>query len=232
MTTRMRGVALRLHGPLQAWGGPVAGDTRPTLSFPTRSGVLGLIAACFGIRRGDQTRLLALAEGTRVHVRVDVPGSPVVDDQTIQGHPGASPTRQTIQSKRTYLCNASFTAVVVPGPRVKLEDIAGAVSRPVFSPFLGRRACVPTSPLLLASLVEGLEPLSLFDSLPRGPIELLHALEDGRSELSELDFFLDDTPHPDAIRHFPVRDDLVGPLPRHWRERMTFHLRRPLTRSN
>ena len=85
-----------------------------------------------------------------MHVRVDAPGTPLVDDQTIQGNPNASPTRQTIQSKRTYLCDASFVAVVVPGPHGSLQAIAEALVRPVFAPFLGRRACVPSSPLLLA----------------------------------------------------------------------------------
>lgn len=225
MTTRHHGVALRLHGPLQAWGGPVIGDSRPTLTFPTRSGVLGLVAACLGIRRDEQERLLALAEGARVHVRVDVPGTLLVDDQTIQGHPGASTTRQTIQSKRTYLCDASFVAVVVPGMKVQAEQIAHAVRQPVFSPFLGRRSCVPSSPLLLAARVEAADPISLFDQLDRGPEELL-----ARTAVvsPELDFFLDDSPHPEAIRQFPVRDDLAGPLARQWRERMTFHVRRPV----
>lgn len=108
MSAELVGVALRLHGPMQAWGGPVVGDGRPTLPFPTRSGVLGIVAACMGILRHENDRLLALAEGTRVHIRVDAPGNPLVDDQTIQGHPEASATRQTIQSKRTYLCDASF----------------------------------------------------------------------------------------------------------------------------
>jgi CRISPR system Cascade subunit CasD len=149
------GVALRLHGPMQAWGGPVIGDSRPTLPFPTRSGVLGLVAACMGILRSENDRLLALAEGTRVHVRVDASGTPLVDDQTIQDNPNASITRQTIQSKRTYLCDASFAAVVVPGPHTSVQAIASAVQSPVFAPCLGRRTCVLSTPLLIAAEVTG-----------------------------------------------------------------------------
>ena len=126
MTAPLRGVALRLHGPLQSWGGAAVGDGRPTLPFPTRSGVLGLVAACMGIRRAESDRLRALAQETRVHIRVDAAGTPIVDDQTIQDNPNASDTRQTIQSKRTYLCDASFVAVVVPGPHVTREAIAAA----------------------------------------------------------------------------------------------------------
>ena len=221
----MRGVAVRLHGPLQAWGGPAIGDDRPTLSFPTKSGVLGLVAACMGIRRGETDRLLALAKGTCVHVRVDAPGTPLVDDQTIQGVPEASPTRQTIQSKRTYLCDASFVAVVVPGAGGNADEIGRALSRPVFTPFLGRRSCVPSSPLLLAAEVTGRDPLDLFRTLARGPAELLEGLRQSCHFDERTDFFLDLPEHQNIPCRLRVRDDLAGPLPRQFRERAVTHVR-------
>ncbi len=239
MSSNLRGVALRLHGPLQAWGGPVIGDDRPTLPFPTRSGVLGLVAACMGILRNDNERLLALAEGTRVHVRVDAPGTPLVDDQTIQDNPNASTTRQTIQSKRTYLCDASFVAVVVPGPCASIESIAAAALDPVFAPFLGRRTCVLSTPLLIAKEVVGANPVALFDRVERGPKELLEQLEPKRWNVHQeseqddeqlavdQDFYLDvpEYPYPGGLRRIPLRDHLAGPLPRQWRERFAVHVR-------
>jgi CRISPR system Cascade subunit CasD len=213
---------LRLHGPLQAWGGPVVGDNRPTLPFPTRSGVLGLVAACLGLQRSDNERLLALARDARVHIRVDAPGTVLVDDQTIQDNPNASPTRQTIQSKRSYLCDASFAAVVVPGSGATVEAIAEAITYPVFAPFLGRRCCVPSSPLLLAREVSGDDPLDLFVELPREPADLTRPL--GRTQ-HEIDFYLDVPDHPRRLRRIPVRDHFGGPLPRQWRERVAIHVR-------
>lgn len=226
MTPELRGVALRLHGPLQAWGGPCIGDSRPTLSFPTRSGVLGLMAACLGIRRGDSARLLALAQAARVHVRVDLPGTVMVDDQTIQGNPRASATRQTIQSKRTYLCDASFVAVVVPGPAHTVADFAAALRRPVFAPFLGRRSCSPSTPLLLREEVRGDSPLELFRELERGPAELLAVGRGRGGEASEhaTDYFLDVDECAGALRRLPVRDHFAGPLPRQYRERFAYHV--------
>jgi CRISPR system Cascade subunit CasD len=225
MMSKLRGVPLRLHGPLQAWGGPVVGDDRPTLPFPTRSGVLGLMAGCLGILRQDNGELLALAEGTRVHVRVDAPGTPIVDDQTIQDNPNASSTRQTIQSKRTYLCDASFVAVIVPGPRISTEALARALAEPVFAPFLGRRACVPSSPLLVAPEVNGNDPLELFASVPRGPDDLIGTLQQlGRLD-NHLDYYLDIVDHPRRLRRLALRDHFAGPLPRQWRERFAVHVR-------
>lgn len=208
---------------MQAWGGPVIGDDRPTLPFPTRSGVLGLVAACLGIRRSDNDRLLALAEGTRVHVRVDAPGTPLVDDQTIQDNPNASQKRQTIQSKRTYLCDASFVAIVVPGGIFTVEAIASAARSPVFAPFLGRRTCVLLTPLLIAAEVTGADPIALFDGIERGPKEIIERLQSAESW--QPDFYLDVSDYPGALRRIPIRDHFAGPLPRQWRERFAVHVR-------
>lgn len=221
MSTPLRGTALRLHGPLQAWGGPTIGDSRPTLPFPTRSGVLGLIAACMGIRRSENERLLALAAETRVHVRVDARGTPMVDDQTIQNNPNASPTRQTIQSKRTYLCDASFAVVVVPGPATSTSEIAAATRAPRFAPFLGRRTCVLSTPLLISAEVTGSDPIALFDEVDRGPAEIVELLAPAPP-----DFYLDVDSYPGELRRIPIRDDFAGPLPRQWRERFAVHVRK------
>ena len=237
MSKPLRGVALRLHGPLQAWGGSVIGDRRPTLPFPTRSAVLGLVAGCMGIRRTENERLLKLARDARVHVRVDAPGTPIVDDQTIQGNPNASPTRQTIQSKRTYLCDASFTVVVVPNNDTPLQVIANALRLPTFSPFLGRRTCVPSTRLLLESEVNAADEIALFETLAPGPQCLLEQLHSQRSgahsraadkRVQEVDFYLDVEDHPEKLRRIPVRDDFAGPLPRQWCERFAVHVRRPI----
>lgn len=229
MTSAIHAVALRLHGPLQSWGGPVIGDNRPTLPFPTRSGVLGLVAACLGIRRANTQELLALADGTQVHIRVDAPGTPLVDDQTIQGNPNASPTRQTIQSKRTYLCDASFVAMIVPGPKTSTRAIAAAARRPTFAPFLGRRNCVLSSRLLIAEEVVAQDAIGLFRDIPPGPVELLEQLTALRFEKDppskSLDYYLDLPEYPGALRRVPIRDQLSGPLQRQWRERFVVHVR-------
>jgi CRISPR system Cascade subunit CasD len=170
--------------------------------------------------------LLALAEGARVHVRVDSAGTPLVDDQTIQGKPNASPTRQTIQSKRIYLCDASFVAIVVPGPAYSVSTIAEAIAQPVFAPFLGRRSCSPSTPLMLREHVTGETPLALFDGIALGPAELLEALRVRRSTepADNLDYYLDADDHPGALRRIAIRDDFAGPLLRQYRERFACHV--------
>ena len=53
----MKCVALYLKGPLQSWGVGAKFGIRPTMSYPSRSGVLGLIAAACGIDRTDDAWL-------------------------------------------------------------------------------------------------------------------------------------------------------------------------------
>ena len=51
MAQRRKYLVFRLYGPLASWGGIAVGEDRPSLGHPTKSAVLGLIAAALGIRR-------------------------------------------------------------------------------------------------------------------------------------------------------------------------------------
>lgn len=62
---------LKLAGPLQAWGGHTFEDFRPSHDVPTRSGLLGLLGACLGVRRDDPDGQQALARSVRFAVRTD-----------------------------------------------------------------------------------------------------------------------------------------------------------------
>ena len=49
----------QLHGPMASWGVDAPGDVRHTHELPSRSALLGLLAAGVGIRRDDTERLPA-----------------------------------------------------------------------------------------------------------------------------------------------------------------------------
>lgn len=222
-------VALRLEGPLQAWGTWCVGDDRPTQLVPTRSGVLGLVACCMGIDRRQTPRLVDLHRRCRVHIRVDRPGTVMIDDQTIQGLDRvkmgdgagrASGTRATIQSKRSYLADAAFSALVEAEAELCAE-IARAIESPWFVPFLGRRSCVPSAPLLALAPPSVLEEsdgvLAMFDRVPLGEAAL-HS--------TSSDVFVDgELSDSRTLRVLRQRDELVGPLPRQFGTRSMTHLR-------
>ena len=158
---------LKLSGPLQAWGTHTYEDYRPSNLFPTQSGILGLIAASMGIRRTDHTALENLSGAIEYAVRADTRRDEgnalmrpvkirdfhtVLDARKVDG----SSRKDPVVSHREYLCDASFTVALRLSRRpgeVSLEVIRGAVQKPVFTPFLGRRACPPSRPLF-ESLVQ------------------------------------------------------------------------------
>ena len=56
----MATLLLRLAAPLQAWGADSKFETRKTGREPTKSGVIGLLAAALGLRRDEREALLRL----------------------------------------------------------------------------------------------------------------------------------------------------------------------------
>ena len=66
----MATLLLRLAAPLQSWGMDSKFETRKTNREPTKSGVIGLLAAALGLRRDDAAGLARL-NGLHFAVRAD-----------------------------------------------------------------------------------------------------------------------------------------------------------------
>lgn len=148
-------IILRLEGPLQSWGASSKWDSRSTESFPTRSGVVGLIGSALGLERGDR-ELLSLNSAMTMAVRADRSGETVVDFQTVRAPGeeriptaggGKKPVGFTVVSKRSYLQDACFT-VFLEVEEDWHERIVKALRSPKWSLYLGRKNCVPTRPVL------------------------------------------------------------------------------------
>ncbi|GAA1160200.1 type I-E CRISPR-associated protein Cas5/CasD [Streptomyces hebeiensis] len=131
---------LRLAGPLQSWGSAARFARRSTENAPTKSGVMGLLAASLGrARDADLSDLTELRFG----VRIDQPGSRLRDFQT--AHHAASGRAMPI-SERFYLADAVFLAGVEGEARL-LHQVYAALLEPRFLPYLGRRSCPPSQPI-------------------------------------------------------------------------------------
>ncbi|WP_045821701.1 type I-E CRISPR-associated protein Cas5/CasD [Williamsia herbipolensis] len=139
-----------LAGPMQAWGASSRFTKRDTRREPTKSGVIGLLAAAQGVRRTDSIEHLL---GLRFGVRVDRDGVLMRDFQTAR----SLDEKKTMPlSIRYYLADAIFVAGV-EGPSELIDTLADALRRPVFPLFLGRRSCPPSRPLLMAVADDGLD---------------------------------------------------------------------------
>lgn len=157
---------IKLQGTMQAWGGHTYEDYRPSLIFPTRSGIVGLLGACLGIEREDIQALKALNGSFQLTVRANkrkivqrenskekplVSMQRITDFHTVQHarKVDGKPRPEAIVSRREYLCDAEFTLALafVEDADYNLERVKQAIQRPVYTPFLGRRSCPIQRPL-------------------------------------------------------------------------------------
>lgn len=135
-------LVLQLAGPLQSWGAAARFARRTTEHAPTKSGVLGLLAAAQGRPRdADLSDLAALRFG----VRVDQRGTRIRDYQT--AHHFDTKASMPL-SERFYLADAVFVAAV-EGDHALIHELDAALRAPVHLPYLGRRACPPARPVNL-----------------------------------------------------------------------------------
>ena len=155
----MSTLLLRLAGPLQAWGCDSKFETRRTGREPSKSGVVGMLAAALGRKRDEPIDDL---NDLRFGVRVDKEGVLLHDYHTVQMRSG-----KTYVTHRYYLSDATFLAGLESDDAVWLETLQDALCNPVFPLFLGRRSCVPTLPVVL-----GIRPMSLMDALREEPWQL------------------------------------------------------------
>jgi len=146
----MSTLLLRLAAPLQAWGSESKFERRATGREPTKSGVIGLLAAALGRRRDEALDDLA---SLKFGVRVDRPGQIVIDFHM------AHSVKQSYVTRRHYLEDAVFV-VGLEGDAELLCSLETAVNAPFFPLFLGRRSCPPTGQICL-----GIRDLPLKDAL-------------------------------------------------------------------
>lgn len=125
---------------MQSWGTDSRFSVRQTDLTPSKSGVIGLVAAAQGLRR---TEPLTELTDLRFGVRADQPGRLLRDFQTARRDDG----RGASISHRYYLNDAVFLAALQSDDREWLQRIRGYLRRPVFPLYLGRRSCPPSGPI-------------------------------------------------------------------------------------
>lgn len=152
---------LRLVAPMQSWGTRSRFDDRDSEQEPSKSGVLGLVAAALGIDRAAPVDHLArLAFG----VRVDREGLVRTDYHTAQLFPGERKTSTSL-TRRVYLADAAFYAGLGGDPAL-LGDIQAALKNPHWPLALGRKAFVPSLPVWLPEDVQDGELLDVLRAAP------------------------------------------------------------------
>lgn len=188
-------LVFQMAAPMASWGTTTLGETRPSDVHPSRSAVMGLVAAALGIRRDDGASLARLDEAYHVGMWVESAGTPVRDYHSTQvvgtsragffsrkHELGDKMELKTILSERDYRTDFFGLACLscrLEQPPYSLERLAQALCSPRFSLYLGRKSCplgLPLAPLVVSagrSLEEAfrkyrqaVSPVSAFSEVP------------------------------------------------------------------
>jgi len=162
-------LAFILDSPMQAWGASSRFTRRDTLPHPTKSGVLGMIAAAMGIDKfaDDEAEKLAPLKSLRLNTYAipkldrwekNLPVGRLQDFHTIGGGYSKKnilhvPKRargthnlNTVITRRDYLTDARFL-VILSGEKETLNQIQTALQKPIWGTWLGRKCCIPSTPI-------------------------------------------------------------------------------------
>ena len=158
---------LRLAGPMQSWGTTSRFDQRDTGKEPSKSGVIGLLAAALGIDRENWGDLEPLTRLTMA-VRHDQPGVLKRDYQTAQNIISAdrSKVHETAVTTRDYLADAVFLVGLEGEDRALLERAHAALQNPVWPLALGRKSYVPSESVWLEGAIKDATLLATLTAWP------------------------------------------------------------------
>jgi CRISPR system Cascade subunit CasD len=196
----MRYLLWTYYAPLSAHSLVATGQDITTRSRPTRTGVIGVLAACLGMERTQVADLTALHEGIGVAVRVDAVGARMTDYHTAMVPRGEQARGQSSrwhelqagrpeaqQTYRDYVVGGHYTVAHWARTRSKvtLDEIMRALLKPVYVPFAGRACCsfaLPFDPLIVEA--DGL--LAAFAQRPMRPeiVKLLHLKQQPAVEMA------------------------------------------------
>ena len=158
MSSNKNFLALRLEGPLQSWGFDSQYNRRNSGLMPTKSGIAGICCAAMGLQRGsDKEQKFLSSFGAMPMTAIAIPRNigkkalPVrrlQDYHTVQNTKTADGKNKDCHiTHRQYLVDSAF-GIIIEGNATNLFEIAEALADPKWGLWLGRKACIPSAPIL------------------------------------------------------------------------------------
>lgn len=199
-------LVFQLYSPLASWGEEAVGEIRHSASVPTRSALLGLLAAATGIRRDEEARLNAVNQ--HYHIAVHSLSS---QERWLRDYHTVSAPREnkkyhyytrrdelclapeetgTLISQREYRCDGYWHVAVsaTSGAPFTLAALREALLAPHFPLYLGRKSCPLALPLAPRLMKGTLREVLLQASQVLKPAELTTSLlDDGMCYWDDLD---------------------------------------------
>ncbi|MGK0290813.1 MAG: CRISPR system Cascade subunit CasD [bacterium] len=133
---------------MQSWGDlMIAGDDKPSLPFPTHSGLCGLICAGLGIRREQKEELCQIHQSLNFIILEVCQGTQETDFYAVNGLVRAekltSKPNDTFIGRKTFLSDTAFLVAVYEEKKLddySLEEIGKALLNPIFPIYAGRKS--------------------------------------------------------------------------------------------
>ncbi|NWH05258.1 type I-E CRISPR-associated protein Cas5/CasD [Desulfobacter latus] len=150
-------LGLYLDAPMQSWGYQSRFDRRTSFSFPTKSGIIGMICAAMGVDRSSpnilqdlsilKMTMLMFQNNGRLTDFHTVGGG--WDKKSNAGHivkTAQDRVGSTVITRREYLQQSRY-GVLIMGESLFLKKIADALYDPKWGIWLGRKSCIPATPV-------------------------------------------------------------------------------------
>ncbi|OPL19202.1 MAG: hypothetical protein AVO35_11525 [Candidatus Aegiribacteria sp. MLS_C] len=170
-----RYLILRFDAPLMSFGGPAVDNYGPTERFPSLSALTGMVANALGYCHEQSDLIQRLQERLRFAARCDRQGRQLRDFQTVdmgqtymdterawttwgrldrrKGGPDAQ--KGTYIRLRDYLADAIYTVslgIESNDEKPDVLEVEEALKRPARPLYIGRKSCLPASPVLIGSV--------------------------------------------------------------------------------
>ncbi|HCN74088.1 type I-E CRISPR-associated protein Cas5/CasD [Pseudolactococcus plantarum] len=158
----MTTILLKLSGPLQSYGNDSHFETRQTARYPTKSAIIGMIAASMGLNRNQDQEVQELNE-IDLAVRVDQSGELLRDFHMAHAIKKDGKPKRAYVTNRYYLQDAVFV-VAISANDVLIKEITKALKSPYFQPFMGRRSLPLMSDFFLKVVDQ--KPIVALQNLP------------------------------------------------------------------
>lgn len=135
----LKTLLLKFGGPLQSWGTKSDFETRHTDLYPSKSAVIGLLAASLGYRRSDTEKIRNL-NVLDFAVRIDQEGGMLRDYHTAKSYKANGEILRTYVTNRYYIEDGIFIVALGTEDEIFIEKLINAIKKPYFQQFMGRRA--------------------------------------------------------------------------------------------
>lgn len=160
----MNFLVFRLYGPMASWGEIAVGEARHSAIYPSKSAIIGLLAAALGIRRDQEELQNKLTVGYWQAIKLLKTGQVLKDYHTAQAPDSVGKFRYrtrrdelvhgkerlgTVLSSREYRTDSQAIVAIkaLDVAPYELEVLQQALQSPKFHLYLGRKSCPLAAPL-------------------------------------------------------------------------------------